>query len=200
MHLAAANWFEEVKEKKERRETGVKTRDKSFKMKRGEKEMLNATTFHLGPPLFFCCCSFIRRSGVSFKQLGLPLHNSSRLLLTTGCCLLTQFSWEHRAGPCVPHTNRRAKAKAAQLCVWAHNDRNVLKWLKLSFHLPACLSDNLLCGVNRLREQLINCQAALLCECVWPLVWSLLKLMSKQREKWEGGDGEVERGERWGWN
>lgn len=53
--VAAANWFEEVKEKKERRETGVKTRDKSFKMKGGEKEMLNATTFHLGspPPRFF---------------------------------------------------------------------------------------------------------------------------------------------------
>lgn len=50
MRLAAANCFEEVKEKKERRETGVKTRDKSFKMKRGEKEMLNATTFHLPPP------------------------------------------------------------------------------------------------------------------------------------------------------
>lgn len=54
MRLAAANCFEEVREKKERRETGVKTQDKSFKMKRGEKEMLNATTFHLGlPPTFF---------------------------------------------------------------------------------------------------------------------------------------------------
>lgn len=61
MRLAAANWFEEVKEKKERRETGVKTRDKSFKMKGGEKEMLNATTFHLGPPphVFFLLLLFI---------------------------------------------------------------------------------------------------------------------------------------------
>lgn len=62
MRLAAANWFEEVKEKKERRETRVKTRDKSFKMKGGEKEMLNATTFHLGSPphiFFFLLLLFI---------------------------------------------------------------------------------------------------------------------------------------------
>lgn len=54
MRLATANCFEEGSEREqEREETGVKTQDKSFKMKRGEKEMLNATTFHLGlPPAF----------------------------------------------------------------------------------------------------------------------------------------------------
>lgn len=76
MRLAAANCFEEVKEKKERRETGVKTRDKSFKMKRGEKEMLNATTFHLGaPPLFFVV--------VVHSSAGLGSHLNSSVCLST---------------------------------------------------------------------------------------------------------------------
>lgn len=79
MRLAAANWFEEVKEKKERRETGVKTRDKSFKMKGGEKEMLNATTFHLGspPPTFFFFFVVVHSS------TGLGSHLNSSVCLST---------------------------------------------------------------------------------------------------------------------